>query len=275
VVERDYAELECEDCSLGYCEPMEPGGAAFYDWLYRAGEGHADGRWEFAALERILRSQLRPGTVGVDVGCGSGAFMERLRGIDGVRFLGLDTDEAAVRAGKARGLDLRTGTFAQFVDSMEEDDRPDVVTSFHCVEHVRDPLGLVRTMLDAVRPGGSVYFSVPLTPQALELSHFLPRNHPPHHLTRWTPRALERLAEACGASLAFTFAPVLRNRLNALYSVAYGALPRERRFDQERWLGASLARPVEFLRCWSRLRSHVRVAGPLHDGALCRLRRAS
>jgi hypothetical protein len=64
------------------------------------------------------------------------------------------------------------------------------VTAFQVLEHVVDPVGFLQGMISCVRPGGLVIVSVPAEDGALGVCVNDALNLPPHHMTRWTDRAL-------------------------------------------------------------------------------------
>ncbi len=70
------------------------------------------------------------------------------------------------------------------------------------MEHVEDPLALMREMAAALRPGGSAFVCVPHVPSApTRVPNWL-TNAVPHHLTWWTAPALRALAARAGLTEA-------------------------------------------------------------------------
>lgn len=95
----------------------------------------------------------------LDVGCGSGALVERLSAL-GWSASGIDPDEEAVSAARARGNDVTHGA----VFDLERRVGPasfDAVTLDHSIEHMHDPLGALRAILLLLRPGGHVWIATP------------------------------------------------------------------------------------------------------------------
>lgn len=140
----------------------EPRAAAgFYDAAYRSA-GERDARWrELGAVgkadhvERLLGS--RPGRL-VEIGCGDGALLAELgrRGAAGA-LRGFDISEEAVRAARGRGL-----TGVEPFDGRRlpvADDAFDVAVLSHVIEHVEDPVALLR---EAARTAPTVVVEVPL-----------------------------------------------------------------------------------------------------------------
>lgn len=194
-----YDLARCPACTLEFAHPMAPGDGGFYDWVTRQAEYYAVERWEWDRVLERLRG--RASTDVLEVGCGAGRFLSRLAAVPGVKAVGVDTTPASVDACRAQGLTAYCEMLDAFAQRPEAAARFDVVCSFHCLEHVPDPKGLVVQMLSLLRPGGALYLSTPFSPEACETVFFDPLNHPPHHLTRWNAVAFERLAREVGATL--------------------------------------------------------------------------
>jgi 2-polyprenyl-3-methyl-5-hydroxy-6-metoxy-1,4-benzoquinol methylase len=141
-----------------------------------------------------------PGGELLDVGCGGGAQLVQMRRL-GWRVAGVDPDERAVAMATGQhGLDVRKGT-------LEEQRFPaarfDAVTLSHVIEHVHDPLALLRECGRVLKPGGRV---VVVTPNAASLTH---RRlgaawiglQPPRHLYLFRCATLRRLAARAGLTV--------------------------------------------------------------------------
>lgn len=151
-------------------------------------------RREVEASVRYLAHQPRGRLL--DVGCGSGDWLVRMRQL-GWAVEGLDFDPAAVDVARARNLTVRLG-------ALEQQDYPpetfDAVTLHHVIEHVPDPVATLQACHRILRPGGRL---VVATPNARSLSHRVFRSdwrglEPPRHLHVFTPESLRRALEQAG-----------------------------------------------------------------------------
>jgi len=100
-----------------------------------------------------------PGTNLLEVGCGTGEFLIAAKRA-GHHVVGLDLSEEAIAYVRRRhpGLDVRCA----LLDSGDlAPESFDVIAAFHVLEHVGDPIGLLRQMTRLLRPGGLVYVRVP------------------------------------------------------------------------------------------------------------------
>lgn len=139
-----------------------------------------------AILDRQFRhlSARSPGRV-LDVGLGDGGFLENARAM-GWTAVGTDIDPQVVKNARARGLDARLGTVAEI-------DGPfDVITLSHVIEHLHDPVGVLRRCCRLLAPGGSIWIETPNI-DALGFRRFgadWRGLEPPRHLVLFNRRSL-------------------------------------------------------------------------------------
>ena len=133
----------------------------------------------------------------LDFGCGGGAYLERMHR-QGWDVTGLDVSAAAVECVRTRlGLRALLGTLPH------PELKPatfDVVTMWHSLEHVHEPLEVLRAAHQLLAPGGKLLVATPNI-DSLPFRWFgqawygldLPR-----HLTHFSSRTLRRLLERAG-----------------------------------------------------------------------------
>jgi SAM-dependent methyltransferase len=103
-----------------------------YDRLYRRGY-HSNADYSHAqALCQVVNDRFRPASV-LDVGCSHGWTMEFFA-MRGVRAVGIDASEVAVRRARRLGRDAR---LASATDLPFDDGAFDLVLSTDCLEHMR------------------------------------------------------------------------------------------------------------------------------------------
>jgi 2-polyprenyl-3-methyl-5-hydroxy-6-metoxy-1,4-benzoquinol methylase len=135
----------------------------------------------------------------LDVGCGSGQFIARMRSF-GWKVSGIDPDPAAVSYGQSQGLDVRSGT----ISDLPETACYDAITLSHVVEHVADPVDLLRECGKRLRPG--VGRLIITTPNINSLGHALFRKYwrgleVPRHFILFSPAGMRDCVERAGLSL--------------------------------------------------------------------------
>lgn len=102
------------------------------------------------------------GKVVLDVGCGGGILAESMAK-EGAIVTGLDMGKEPLEVARLHALE--TGTKLTYIQSTIEDHalvnagQYDVVTCMEMLEHVPDPLSVIRSCAALVKPGGHVFFS--------------------------------------------------------------------------------------------------------------------
>jgi SAM-dependent methyltransferase len=187
----DYEMRECECCTLVFADPMRPGDIPFYEWVSRFPAYHADARWEWAAMRRLLEQQQKSVHL-LELGCGDGRFLASLADLKHVEAMGVDLSDVNIARARAFGLKARLATINDVFGSNE---RFDMIVMTHVLEHVESPLFVIENCKRMLHSGGEIMFSVPYSPTSREYHHFDVMNLPPHHLTRWNMESLRRLAE--------------------------------------------------------------------------------
>jgi 2-polyprenyl-3-methyl-5-hydroxy-6-metoxy-1,4-benzoquinol methylase len=131
-----------------------------------------------------------PGGRLLDVGCGSGEWLQLMHGL-GWRAEGIDFDQNAVAVAAQNGLQVSLGSLEQ---KNYPNDTFDAVTLNHVIEHVPDPVATLAECARILKPGGRI---VVATPNNSSLGHRFFKNHwrglePPRHLHIFSPESIRR-----------------------------------------------------------------------------------
>jgi SAM-dependent methyltransferase len=212
-----FAVVQCHDCGLCFTNPRPTPRSIgqFYPEQYlphRRRQRAPSPWWRLPLLHRRSRRQrqaLRWHGQGrlLDFGCGGGAFLEQMH-YAGWQVTGVDMSEVAVQRVRAE-LGVRA-----LAGSLPHPELPepsfDVVTMWHSLEHVHNPVEVLRAAHRLLAPGGLLVVEVPNI-DSLPFAWFgqawfgldLPR-----HLTHFVPTTLRRLLLRAG----FDPGPVRRVR---------------------------------------------------------------
>lgn len=188
----DYAMRECQSCALVFADPMQSGDGAYYGWITAQAKYHAGKRWEWGVLRADFAGAGRALKV-LEVGCGDGKLMEFLSDLDNVTMVGVDVSAPSVEKACKAGFDVRLAAFEDIDSVLSNGEAFDAVILSHVLEHVGDPLGVMRQARGRLAAGGSLYAAVPYSPMSRELAGWDIQNLPPHHLTRWNQASLTTL----------------------------------------------------------------------------------
>lgn len=179
-----------------------------YSKLKRLTRRLKQGRFGSLVWSAMYHQGEKKGTL-LEVGSGAGYYLNEMRGL-GWTVEGVDFDEGAVKCAKeAYGLNVQRGTLKE---CCFPDNTFDAITANHVLEHIHDPLSLLKECRRILKPGGTL---VVTCPNAKSLGHKLFKDacyhlDPPRHLYSFTNAALKAIAEKAGLKVLST-----RSTINA------------------------------------------------------------
>lgn len=203
--------VRCHECDLVYQRPriiLEDIGAYYdteyiahrkkTDWgiftpLYEWGmNGHDRRKVELVGRYVTLREGVRV----LDIGCAVGSFLQMMRKRHGARVTGVDFKDLSHHP-LLEGVDFRHGTLPA-IDFGEQ--RFDLITMWHFLEHDYDPLGTLQRAKKLLAPGGRIVIEVPrLDSQTFRMYHDRwPGLQAPQHTVVFDKQTLRTLCEKSG-----------------------------------------------------------------------------
>jgi SAM-dependent methyltransferase len=163
-------------------------GQEYHQCIQSAGESDLARRW--ARHRNTVLNLKAQGTI-LDIGCGTGAFLRTLRG-GAWRLHGLEISkhEAAI-ARTSAGADVFVG---DPLDAPFAPESFDVITCFHLLEHVYQPLELLKRVRTWLKPGGFLYVILPNIDswEARIFRTYWYGLELPRHLFHFSPSSLKR-----------------------------------------------------------------------------------
>src|SRR3972149_3997734 len=148
------------------------------------------------AVYSVMKLPLTPGGRLLDIGCGVGKFIELMSDL-GWKAEGLDADPVVVHNCRGRGLSVREGTLEK---QGYPDNYFDAITLKHVIEHVYDPVRLLKECHRILKPGGKL---VLLTPNLesrghKKFRHFWIGLDAPRHLFLFTAKTISEVIQRAG-----------------------------------------------------------------------------
>src|SRR4051794_25080660 len=105
----------------------------------------------------LLHPWQAQGTL-LDVGCGAGRYLDLMRALGWSRVVGVDISAEAIAKARSLGLEAYAGDLQEIGFP---DNTFDAISASHTLEHVRDPLALLREIARVAKPGARVAIVVP------------------------------------------------------------------------------------------------------------------
>jgi SAM-dependent methyltransferase len=184
--------LECQGCGFRFFDRSLAGEGTFYAELQKQiPTYYSSVRPEFKwTLKQARKLSLR--TV-LDVGCGTGSFLDLAKGA-GLVTHGLELNVQAAEISRRKGHCI----YPSLLDELELEQpaqRFDLITAFQVLEHVVDPLRFLRDAKRLIKDRGFIAVGVPNEKGLHCLCPWDPHQWPPHHITRWRPADLRNLCK--------------------------------------------------------------------------------
>ena len=185
----------CHNCGLEFATPAMTPSPDWYGALYSSPDLYPAERWEYG----VVREQIDADDAVVDYGCGTGEFLASLAGrartCIGFDFLAASVEHARQRGIEAHLLDLRR-------ENDHSERRPATarhIVAFHVLEHLARPADLFDFAGRVAAREARLWVAVPSDRRASRVyGEQDSLDAPPHHLSRWTEAALDRLGERQG-----------------------------------------------------------------------------
>jgi len=161
--------LECSDCGLVYLSSLNHINQNHYEssgmhdnkepninnWLKET-EFDDKRRYDFVK-EKIANKNV------LDFGCGIGGFIEMAKK-SARNISGVELDRALQSSFQERGLNV----FLNLKEAKEQSKKKyDVITAFHVVEHLQDPIEILKDLSELLTKNGEVVIEIPNSNDAL------------------------------------------------------------------------------------------------------------
>lgn len=203
--------VTCSSCGLAYQSPRLTVEhiKEFYDDEYIAHRRKKTGGWLAPLLSRVLDGverrkerlarryvEIRPTTEVLDVGCGAGGFLRRIREGPGAKTTGLDFKDLSDHHSLS-GSQFHCGLF---YEHDFEGKRFDLITMWHFLEHDYDPARSMATACECLADDGQLIIEVPRLDSRTAgwFGDRWPGLQAPQHTILFDREHLEKMAKSAG-----------------------------------------------------------------------------
>ena len=148
----------------------------------------------------LIESRNRTGRGSLmDIGCGYGFFLEEMK-LRGWEVSGVEISKTGRQYAKHT---LNIEVYSEPLETLLLPDNSfDVVTLFYVIEHVLEPLFLLKRINHILKPGGLILLRWPHTTPIVRILGPLSRKidlyHTPFHIHDFSPKTIKKLLKGCG-----------------------------------------------------------------------------
>lgn len=220
--DKQFSGRKCRSCGFIFIDPRPTDGdlQLMYSDEYFLFDGaefgaHSSTDYETAAIRGSVKfpailgaiKRFKPAGKFFEIGCGMGYFLnfakENGYEVSGIEYAALGTEACRSKF----GLDVHQSSFEAWEGAP---DAYDVIFMGDVLEHLVDPLGMLRKALSMLKPGGVVATEVPsmfnaiVGRAAVAGMNLLGRQRkmpmPPYHINEFTPATLREILLTAGYS---------------------------------------------------------------------------
>lgn len=225
VSREEFQIVSCEACGFYFTNPRPYAANLGKYYAAEAYISHSDtqkglkNKLYHLARSRALKGKisrinrlfdLKPGKL-LDVGCGTGYFLAGMKA-SGWQAEGIEPDKGAAKEAEMRSA---CKVYGEAELDLFSESSFDLITMWHVLEHVSDPVGRIRQLKRILKPGGRLIIAVP-NHSSLDARHytsFWAAWDVPRHLNHFVPTDLKKLMEVEG----FSFIGMKGMPLDAFY----------------------------------------------------------
>ena len=209
VSKETFQLYRCNDCSLVATTPRPDAKSLPAYYASDAYVSHTETKKglinKVYLFARKLALRQKKATIGrylqnagilLDYGCGTGAFLEEMQK-DGWKTLGIEPDESAREIATKRNP---SGIMRPVELANMESNSLDLITLWHVLEHVDEPLKACEQFFRILKPGGFLFLALPnhLSNDAEKYGKYWAAYDVPRHLFHFNLLNINKISESVG-----------------------------------------------------------------------------
>lgn len=200
--QQEMGLYKCKESGFHFYYPANVvGDSEFYHRLEENDWYYMPDKWEFQ--ESI--NHINGGAI-LEIGSAKGDFLAKVKyAYPNAELVGLELNQGAAKEANKRGFDVRIELSSDHLKYNKE--RYDVVASFQVLEHIPNPMDLLKDAIEMLKPGGKMIIGVPDNSMRASPSLFVKTdnilNMPPHHQGLWDIPSLSYLTKVLPLRLEY------------------------------------------------------------------------
>ena len=157
---RDMPEIsirQCDDCGLVFLDSFEHINDKFYEESkMREPEEMSVEQWELSTQVddqrrfKLLKDLCTEKDI-MDFGAGNGGFLKLMKSVAN-STLAIELDLEAHEIYEKHRI-----SYYNSLDNLAKESKFDVITAFHVIEHLKDPVGFLKNLGEFLRDDGSIF----------------------------------------------------------------------------------------------------------------------
>lgn len=189
--QHELALYECSSTGLKFFHPSSlAGDEVFYQALEDLPFYYADWKWDYEKGITLIEN----GSNVLDIGCGRGAFLEKLKTEKNCTVTGLEFNPSAIEVLKQKNINAFQKTIESF--ALNNPNSFDVVCFFQVLEHIVDVKSFLTAAIEVLKPNGKMIIAVPYNkPYMYGNNKYETLNLPPHHMGWWDENSLQKIEQ--------------------------------------------------------------------------------
>lgn len=190
LINSDISYTHCQECDLRFfvdnSNQMPTGNDAFYNAFNKFSWYYMGEKNEYQYAKKYIKASDKV----LEVGCGKAAFAKFIPTKD---YTGLEFSTDAKKLAAKSGINIENISIQEY--AKEHPKSFDIVCSFQVLEHVSNPREFIESKLKTLAGGGVMIIAVPSEESCLQDCVNGILNMPPHHVSRFSDKTLQNIAE--------------------------------------------------------------------------------
>lgn len=139
----------------------------------------------------VAYNLIEPNSTLLEIGCGDGAFLERIKSKN-VDAVGLEFNDLAIQKCSNKGLRVEKKSIDEY--AIHNESKFDNVVFFQVLEHIKDVQSFLQASIKVLKKNGKLIIAVPdNSPYYKNFRIHETMNLPPHHMGLWNAQSFKNL----------------------------------------------------------------------------------